>query len=951
MPNKHVCNITRPDGIVGYYARLTRERSPVRSWVRSNNEISIFFLLLLTHQHTRCHCRVATLSMLFLHIHICRSGYTAQHDPAAAGERQLLYGTVEHTTLLLTQRCAAALRRSWVISTPLPVCCSSQQSAIDVSVCAVYEIVGQPLLGERSITAEMGWTVGYTLSVVVLVLVVSLSLLVRAAPVYDCAYDASRLPMCEWSTDELHSKFSQLLTQSGGSGAFGAIPSSFPSVLRAEDVDGNVFLSLEPSEIDFLLDKTGATQPGREASRQAVVAAMQQLMAPSSQQSAPPTTPAASAASPTNKQVSAEEAASADTSAACAPLLDGLPSHERKILTILQAEVQQIRQQPASLFPTSSATARYTGRWPSAAYQRIIPRLLQSPSPPRVIVLYGEYEVDLSFALTAYQPHALIIQLADRRPTDSASSIADKLSKRKSGAKRGKAAVINLQLPMREAVCLLIEAGIQPDLSLVSPWLFPIADSCCRWWQHSVVAGYQPDYRMLHQFALQTGHRIYNDQPLYVLSTPISPVRCIDWLGDAIQPDAPVLGLYMIVKNELGGMADTMHSVLPYLDGLSVLDTGSDDGTVELIERLMAEYGVAGAVHHGPFTDFSTTRNDALRLATATLNTTFLLMLNGDDTLIGGEQMLEFLSYRVHQCGPSDEMYLASIDYEGHKLAWSERIMRTSNHHHPDWPSTRWWHYTGVTHEHYTHDEYASGRDGDYAMTYAGRAMGANDDGMHWHIYHTYVRDDRDKLKRRAAKDAELLLGQLKQLPDDPRTMYYLSHSYDIQEDYVEAYKWHQRRTAAIVAAYRTHEADRRNTPLPVADKEECTCLLRLGKIAAFRLESLHGWDEAEQWLELTRALCREQIECRFYLAEHYAMDGNYEKAWVYAKEAEALHASGAGLQHVLESELIRDRLPPLVDGLKQVMNERDSSNVKSKGKKKKKRSAATGVGVKKDEL
>ena len=794
----------------------------------------------------------------------------------------------------------------------------------------------------------MSRLLGRSLCCLLLLLVVAVSLSC-AAPVYDCAYDPAQLAVCEWSVDELHSQLGQLIA----SGRVDGLPSSLPRLLRDEAVDGNVLLSLEPSEIDYLLDSIDPARPDRDASRQAVVHAMKALMALSEQSAAAaatasPTATATSTASPTTERVVSSEAAPAETTSTCAPLLAALPVPERSILSTLQAEVSRIRQQPASLFPVSSTVSPYSGRWPSSAYQRVFPRLLHSPSPPRVIVLYGEYEVDLAFALTAYQPYALIIQLADRRPTDSAQSVADKLSKRQAGAKRGKAAVINLHLPSREAVCLLVEAGIQPDLIIVSPFVFPILDSCCRWWQDSVIVGYQPDYRVLHPFALKSGYRVYNDQPLYVLSTPHSPLRCVDSIGDRIEDDEPLLGLYMIVKNEAGGMADTMHSVLPYLDGLSVLDTGSDDGTVELIERMMDEYEVEGKVHHGKFTDFSTTRNEALRLATATLNTTFLLMLNGDDTLVGGEQLRLFLSSRVHMCGPSDEMYLASIDYEGHKLAWSERIMRTSNHRHDDWPSERWWHYIGVTHEHYTHEDYASGKYGDYAMTYAGRKMGSSDDGMHWHIYHTYVRDDREKLRKRAAKDAELLLGQLEQLPDDPRTMYYLSHSYDIQEDYVEAYKWHKRRTDRLVELYHNHTAAPNTQPLPVADKEECTCLLRLGKIAAYRLEALHGWDEAEQWFELARALCREQIESRFYLAERYARMGDYDKAWLYANEADALRVSGEGLQHVLESELVRDRLPQLVEGLKQLRAEGEKVKGKARKKKTKQSSAPTS---KKDEL
>ena len=51
------CSTTRPNGIVGYYARLTRERSPVRSWVRSvDREGRACFLAPLTGCSTHHPC-------------------------------------------------------------------------------------------------------------------------------------------------------------------------------------------------------------------------------------------------------------------------------------------------------------------------------------------------------------------------------------------------------------------------------------------------------------------------------------------------------------------------------------------------------------------------------------------------------------------------------------------------------------------------------------------------------------------------------------------------------------------------------------------------------------------------------------------------------------------------------------------------------------------------------
>ena len=750
-----------------------------------------------------------------------------------------------------------------------------------------------------------------------------------ASPLYDCGPDPQQLTACTWTAAELHDRLTQLLDAA----AFEpSAPSLLPFVqrLRDEDVDGNVFLSLERDEVAMLLHKDRAPSDDADALTQRVFQLMRTLIdgehTTASIISPPPSPPL--------------PPADADVVGLCSRALLSLPGLERELLQHLATEVEAIRSaQPA----TVPAAANYTGRWPSSPLKRSLP-LFFSPTARPVIVLYGEFDVDLSFVLYHHQPDALIIQLTDRRKSDTLAQLTAKLDKRRSRTKRGKSANVVLNLPLPDALCVLRASGVDPDIIHVSPAVFPLQHACCRWWEgRAAVIGHSPGYPELHRLALTTGRRVFSDQPLWVLSKAESPVRCEDDVGDWVAPEEPLLGVWMIVKNELGGMQDTLHSILPHIDGLSVLDTGSDDGTDALIARMMTDYGVPGAVHHGPFTDFSRTRNDALRLASSTLNTTFLLMLNGDDTFIGGDQLRLFLASHVHMCGPSDEMYLVSVDYEGHKVAWSERLMRTSNHRHPDWPSARWWHYEGVTHESYTHVAYASGALGDYAMTYAGMAAGGVDDGLRFHVYHTYVRDHREKLHARAAKDVQLLLAQLDTLPDDPRTMYYLSHSYDIQDKFEEAYHWHLRRTEKIVAQYRADPAH-----APVADKEECTCLLRLGKIAAFRLPEAHGWDEAEQWLELARALCTDQIEARYYLAEHYyAVDVDLDRAWGYAQEADGLRRSGEGMVHVLESETINKQLPMLVDAIRlsrrqaasraegTADGEDDKGNAKPKGKAK----------------
>ena len=63
----------------------------------------------------------------------------------------------------------------------------------------------------------------------------------------------------------------------------------------------------------------------------------------------------------------------------------------------------------------------------------------------------------------------------------------------------------------------------------------------------------------------------------------------------------PLLGLVMIVKNEARGIVDTLASVIPFVDRWTILDTGSTDGTQDLIRQ---HVGPDGQLFEEPFVDF-----------------------------------------------------------------------------------------------------------------------------------------------------------------------------------------------------------------------------------------------------------------------------------------------------------------------------------------------------------
>lgn len=91
--------------------------------------------------------------------------------------------------------------------------------------------------------------------------------------------------------------------------------------------------------------------------------------------------------------------------------------------------------------------------------------------------------------------------------------------------------------------------------------------------------------------------------------------------------------LVMIVKDEAPIIERCLTAVAPWIDSYSILDTGSTDGTTDLIAKTMAEAGVLGQVVSGEFHDFAQARNDALA-ATHGTAADYLLLCDADMELV-----------------------------------------------------------------------------------------------------------------------------------------------------------------------------------------------------------------------------------------------------------------------------------------------------------------------------
>lgn len=94
-------------------------------------------------------------------------------------------------------------------------------------------------------------------------------------------------------------------------------------------------------------------------------------------------------------------------------------------------------------------------------------------------------------------------------------------------------------------------------------------------------------------------------------------------------PSGKTICLSMIVKNEAAVIRRCLTSVLKLIDHWVIVDTGSSDGTQELIRTHLA--AIPGELHERPWHNFGHNRDEALELARP--HGTYTLIIDADDTI------------------------------------------------------------------------------------------------------------------------------------------------------------------------------------------------------------------------------------------------------------------------------------------------------------------------------
>lgn len=217
--------------------------------------------------------------------------------------------------------------------------------------------------------------------------------------------------------------------------------------------------------------------------------------------------------------------------------------------------------------------------------------------------------------------------------------------------------------------------------------------------------------------------------------------------------------LVSMVRNECAVITRLLDSVKGVVDGVSVLDTGSTDGTQERVLDWGAENGVLTNLHRSAFVDFSTSRNEAMSRAQNSsvmwgfqLADTYALLLDADMVLSATAFSPTDLTAPCYSLLQQNN----SMEY------WNLRLTRLDN------PGV----YLGRTHE------YLSVREAAVKLT----SLSIKDVGDGGCKADKYQRDER------------LLRMDLRDNPKNYRAMFYLAQTLENLKKPEAARVWYARR-------------------------------------------------------------------------------------------------------------------------------------------------------------
>jgi glycosyltransferase involved in cell wall biosynthesis len=224
----------------------------------------------------------------------------------------------------------------------------------------------------------------------------------------------------------------------------------------------------------------------------------------------------------------------------------------------------------------------------------------------------------------------------------------------------------------------------------------------------------------------------------------------------------------MIVKNESKRLPTLFETLKDVIDYYVIVDTGSTDNTPEFIKETMNSYGIEGEVHHHDWVNFGVCRNVALKHAVGKAE--YVLIIDADEELHYSD--LDFFKNLNKDYYCLKRKY-SSIEY------YLPAILNIGNNNELEWE------WKGPVHN-YLNSKSKTKEYVDIEKVW-----------IRSHV-HGGAKSHNVTSKQKYMRDVKLLKEELKRVPNDTRSTFYLAQSYNHAGDFKNAIKWYQKRVELV---------------------------------------------------------------------------------------------------------------------------------------------------------
>ena len=234
----------------------------------------------------------------------------------------------------------------------------------------------------------------------------------------------------------------------------------------------------------------------------------------------------------------------------------------------------------------------------------------------------------------------------------------------------------------------------------------------------------------------------------------------------------------MMLKNETKRLHVSLNSIKDFADSLVVYDTGSTDDTIEICEKFCKENNIIFRLKQGEFENFSTSRNISLDFADSFEDIDYILLMDCNDELIGGEMLrkeakIQLKNDDITSFLITQEWFSGTVD-----SYFNVRFIKAH----------KGWRYKGVVHEYITivdKETNTENKPTEYRLN------------PQIKLYQDRTQDD-DKSNKRFTRDKKLLLEEYEKNPTDSRTTFYLAQTFACLNDHENAYRYYKERIELV---------------------------------------------------------------------------------------------------------------------------------------------------------